>query len=113
VRARRAEPSSKPAEGEPQMELAPLDRSSFGPAIATPAPGAPGPALVPPSMGGPHARAPALLAASPAAAPPPFYRRPFFWGVVGAVAATLVIGALLSTSSDAPYVGSLGTTHVP
>jgi tetratricopeptide (TPR) repeat protein len=116
LRARHAEPSSKPAEGEPQQELSPLDRGSFSPAIAAPPPAAPGPALVPPSTGGPHAAAtaPNLLAASPApAAKPAFYRRPLFWVAVGGVAATILIGALLSTSSEAPYVGSLGTTHVP
>jgi tetratricopeptide (TPR) repeat protein len=116
VSTRRAEPSSRPAEGEAQMELAPLDRGSFGPAIATPVPAARAPALVPPSSGGPNGTSASLLATRPAAPPPAkstFYRRPLFWIAVGGVAATLLIGALLATSSDAPYVGSLGTTHVP
>jgi tetratricopeptide (TPR) repeat protein len=115
LRARQTEPSSKAADGEPQKELAPLDRGSFSPGIAPAAPAAPGPALIPPSSGRPSATAtaPNLLATPAPPVKRAFYRQPVFWVAVGAIAATLAIGALLATSSDAPYVGSLGTTHVP
>lgn len=93
---------------------APLARPAAHSAAVTEPSGAP--AAGPPSLGAPPVGADATAVATLAPPPsePPLYKRPWAWGVAGAVVAGVVIGVVVASSSGgaAPPKTALGSKPV-